>query len=91
MNEMIQHLVHYKVKDPEQKVRGIVLAGEASKDEMEDLKRVVEVALPEYKDRFLFDIDPMTIGAVGAAHRARTWATDDAILNPRKPAIHNDL
>jgi hypothetical protein len=91
MDEMIEHVIKNGIKDPKPKVRGIILAGEASKEGMEDLKRVIETALPEYKDRFLFDIDPVVIGAVGAAHRARQWATKNAIMNPRDPIFHDDL
>jgi translation initiation factor 2 alpha subunit (eIF-2alpha) len=91
MDEMIEHVINNNIKDPKAKVRGIILAGEASKQGMEDLKQVIETALPEYKDRFLFDIDPVVIGAVGAAHRARQWATKNAIMNPREPAFHDDL
>jgi hypothetical protein len=91
MDELIEHVVETGVKDPKPKVRGIILAGEASKEGMEDLKQVIETALPEYKDRFLFDIDPVVIGAVGAAHRARQWATKNVIMNPREPAFHDDL
>jgi hypothetical protein len=91
MDEMIERVRNNNTKDPKAKVRGIILAGEASKQGMEDLKQVIETALPEYKDRFLFDIDPVVIGAVGAAHRARQWATKNAIMNPREPAFHDDL
>ena len=91
MDEMIAHVIENNIKDPKSKVRGIILVGEASKEGMEDLKQVIETALPGYKDRFLFDIDPGVIGAVGAAHRARQWATKNAVMNPREPAFHEDL
>jgi translation initiation factor 2 alpha subunit (eIF-2alpha) len=71
MDEMIEHVIKNGIKDPNPKVRGIILAGEASSEGMEDLKKVIETALPEYKDRFLFDIDLVVIGTIGDAHRAR--------------------
>jgi len=90
MDEMIAYLVEANIKDPESKVRGIILAGEASIGAMEEMKHVIEVALPEYKDQFLFSIDQRVIGATGAAHRARQYVTEHAITSPRE-GLHEEL
>ena len=55
------------------------------------MKQVIRKALPEYKDKFLFSIDPAVVGAVGAAHRARQYVTEHAIVTPREPISHEDL
>lgn len=91
MDEAVERLTNYfGIPDVEKKVRGVILAGEASKDGMEAFKKIIHASLPEYKDRFKFDIDPLTIGAVGAAHRAKQWAIKDPFMKPREP-YHDDL
>lgn len=91
MDEMIDRMTEYfGIKDSKQKVRGVILAGEASREGMESFKEIIKASLPEYKDRFMFDIDPRVIGAVGAAHRARQWASKNAFMEPRVP-FHDDL
>jgi translation initiation factor 2 alpha subunit (eIF-2alpha) len=91
MNEMMTYLAEMNIKDPKLKVMGIILAGDASTEGLEDIKRVIEKGLPEYKDRFLFSIDPHVIGAIGAAHRARQYVTEYSIMNPQEPPLHEEL
>lgn len=91
MNDMITYLLESNVEEPESKVRGIILAGEASAAGMDELKPVIEKALHRYKPCLLFDIDPSLVGVVGAAHRARQYVTEHAILNPRGGMAHEEL
>ncbi|KAF8852937.1 hypothetical protein BDZ45DRAFT_729870 [Acephala macrosclerotiorum] len=91
MDEMIQYLLESKIENPELKVRGIILAGEASSEGIEALKLVIGKALPGYQDRFLFDIDPGFVGVIGAAHRARQYVTEHAIMTPREGTVHEEL
>ncbi|KUJ19965.1 uncharacterized protein LY89DRAFT_731207 [Mollisia scopiformis] len=91
MDEMIVKMTeYYGIKDSKLKVRGVILAGEASREGMEGFKEIIEASLPEYKGRFMFDVDPSLIGAKGAAHRARQWALKMAFVKPRGP-FHDDL
>jgi hypothetical protein len=89
MDEAIANLVDLNIEDPASKVQGIILTGEASLAGMEDMKRVIEQALPTYKDRFLFHLDPSKVGVIGAAHRARQYVTENAVMSPKKP--HEEL
>ncbi|KAE8452093.1 hypothetical protein EG329_002259 [Mollisiaceae sp. DMI_Dod_QoI] len=91
MDEMIAYLLESNIETPESKVHGIILAGEASIQGMDELKPVIEKALPRYKNRFLFDIDPGLVGVIGAAHRARQYVTEHGILNPREGMAHEEL
>lgn len=59
-------------------VRGVVLSGDASKDGMNEMRKSLEQAWPEqYKNRFKDSIDPMYVGAAGAARMARIQALRD--------------
>jgi len=89
MDEAIAHLVEMNYPDPASKVQGIILTGEASSAGMENMKRIIEHALPTYKERFLFHLEPGKLGAIGAAHRARQCVTENAIMSPRQP--HKEL
>ncbi|KUJ12747.1 uncharacterized protein LY89DRAFT_737665 [Mollisia scopiformis] len=91
IDEMITYLTEGNIKNATSRIMGIVLTGEASRDGMKEMKQVIGKALPEYKERFLFDIEPEKVGATGAAHRARQYVTDHAILNPREPTFHQEL
>lgn len=88
---MIEYLLESNIENPESKVRGIILAGEASIEGLEEMRLVIGKAIPEYKDRFLFNIDPRDVGVVGAAHRARQYVTEHAIMNPRGDTLHEEL
>lgn len=91
MDEMIVEMTeYYGIKDAKLKVRGVILAGEASREGMESFREIIEASLPEYKGRFMFDVDPSLIAAKGAAHRARQWALKMAFVKPRGP-FHDDL
>jgi hypothetical protein len=90
MDEMIAYLVESNIKDPESKIQGIILAGEASIEGMEEMKEVIGAALPGYQNHFLFSIDPWVVGAIEAAHRARQYVTEHAITSPREP-LHEEL
>jgi hypothetical protein len=89
MDEAITHLAELNIQDPASKVQGIILTGEASSAGMEDMKRVIEEALPTYKERFLFHLEPGKLGVIGAAHRARQYVTENAVMSPRQP--HEEL
>lgn len=91
MDEMILYLIESNISNPESKIVGIILTGEASMEGMEEIKLVIGKALPEYEDHFLFSINPGVVGAIGAAHRARQYVTEHAIMNPREPPLHDDL
>lgn len=91
MDEMIVKMTEYGIKDPKPQVRGVILAGEASREGMESFKEIAKVSLPEYEVRFMFHIDPLIIGAVGAAHRARQrMGFEECLSEPRAP-VHDDL
>lgn len=95
MDETIEEMVNrFGIQDAEQRVRGIILAGEASEDAIVGFRKIINASLPGHQDRFMFDIDASILGAMGAAHRARQWARQWAIksafMNPREP-YHDDL
>ena len=91
MDEMIAYLVESNIDNPESKIQGIILAGEASIEGMDEIKQVIGKALPGYKNHFLFSIDPRVIGVIGAAHRARQYVTEHAITVPLEHPLHEDL
>jgi len=90
MDDMIAHLLESNIENPESKIKGIILAGEASIAANEEMKQVITKAIPRYKERFLYSLDTRAIGAIGAAHRARQYATEHAIISPEKP-FHQEL
>lgn len=91
MDEMIAYLTESNIKDAVSRVIGIILTGEASTEGMEDMRNFLGETLPEYKAHLLFDIDPRTLGVIGAAHRARQYVTEHAIMNPKDPMLHEEL
>jgi hypothetical protein len=59
-------------------VRAVVLSGHASKDGMNQMRKSLEQAWPEqYKNRFKDSMDPMYVGAAGAARMAQIQALRD--------------
>lgn len=38
---------------------------------MDEIRRAITAALPSFRSKFRFDTDPMFVGAVGAAFRAK--------------------
>ena len=59
-------------------VRGLILSGDASKSGMEVMRLSIAQAWPEqYNNRFKNTIDPIYVGAAGAARMARIEAAKD--------------
>jgi hypothetical protein len=59
-------------------VRGVLLSGDASKSGMDEMLQSLQQAWPEqYKNRFKDSIDPMYVGAAGAARMAQIQAVRD--------------
>lgn len=70
-------------------VRGVLLSGDASKSGMKEMRQSLKQAWPEqYKNRFMDSIEPMFVGAAGAARMAQIQALRD--LGPEAMAEEKD-
>lgn len=72
-------------------VRGVVLSGDASKSGMDEMRRSLAQAWPEqYKNRFKSSIDPIHVGAAGAARMAQIEALKELGPEPQVEEDEND-
>ena len=66
-----------------------MLSGDASKSGMDEMRQSLAQAWPEqYKNRFKDSIDPLYVGAAGAAQMAHIEALQEIATQPR--AAGND-
>ena len=63
-------------------MRAVILAGEASSFAMQDMRRLLFKAMPQFANVFRYEIEPQDVSAAGAAHRARQTVIDDFFLHP---------
>lgn len=70
------------VPDLEPHIRAVILSGQASTPSMNDMKRVLASAIPNFADRFRFTIEPRLVGAAGAARWAEHTITHWSFTNP---------
>lgn len=87
LSEQLETLVD-DVPDASSHVAAVILTGEASNDSMEAMKAILRSSLPEYNEKFKFEIEPKIIGARGAAHRARETA--EGLFAPQ-PSADDDI
>lgn len=72
-------------------VVAVILTGEASPACMEQMKSVLQIAIPAFIPRFKFVKDPSLVAVEGAAHRARQAMTDPYFTEPDPPGDHEHL
>ncbi|PQE30161.1 hypothetical protein CJF32_00003594 [Rutstroemia sp. NJR-2017a WRK4] len=77
----------WKLSEPLQYLRAVVLSGEASNSSMEEMHLALAAALPEYEDKFRMSLDPHFVGAFGAAQRARQIIQIPKFLTPPDPGF----
>lgn len=59
-------------------LRGIIVSGEIPQPRMEELRKLLVEAFPGQESKILNSIDPLYVGAAGAAYRARHSVLDPA-------------
>jgi hypothetical protein len=79
------------VSDLPSHVVAVILTGEASSARMEEMKSVLQLAIPAFSPRFKFVKDPALVGVEGAAHRARQAVTEPYFTEPDAPGDHEHL
>ena len=58
------------------------------------MRRAIMAALPDFRDKFRFDADPLFVGAVGAAWRAKHIVDTPEFLHEKVDVTwgpHNEL
>jgi hypothetical protein len=67
----------------------VVLSGEAPPAVLKNTRQAIQEALPDQLQHLLRDqVDPVFIGAIGAAHRARKHVHDPELLNIQSDHEH---
>jgi hypothetical protein len=79
------------VPDLPSHVVAVILTGEASPAYMEDMKSVLQIAIPAFIPKFKFVKDPSLVAVEGAAHRARQAVTDPYFIEPDPPGDYEHL
>lgn len=74
--EALENLQSNGPTNPVDALKAIILVGEASDEGMEDMKKLLKIALPDFEAKFRFEMKPNTLGAIGAAKRARDFILD---------------
>ena len=66
-------------------LRAIILSGETAEPLMKELRAAVAEAFPGHKDKIRDSIDPLYVGAAGAAYQARQFALHPDLLKDIEP------
>ena len=72
------------IPDLPSRVVAVILTGEASASALSEMKSILAEALPAFKTKFKFSIEPRLVGVQGAAHRARQTVTDPFFTKPQE-------
>jgi len=59
----------------------IIFSGDAPASEFKRVRELIIKAVPEFSDRFIEDIEPGWVGAVGAARRAREYRLNPPVID----------
>ena len=74
--EALDDMQSQGITHPVDALKAIILVGEASDEGMEDMKKVLKTALPDFEAKFHLEMKQNTLGAIGAAKRARDFILD---------------
>ncbi|TVY23259.1 hypothetical protein LHYA1_G007940 [Lachnellula hyalina] len=68
----------------------IIFSGDAPASEFKKVREAIIKAVPEFSDRFLDDIKPGWVGAVGAARRAREYRLNPPVIDIAEQIYDSD-
>lgn len=93
MKDRFKTLVDDQIRDDKfcqtqlEDFRFIIFSGEAKPSEFRKIREAVVEVIPEFENRFLHDIDPFWVGAVGIAKWAKKATLDPPDKEPYRPPI----